>query len=274
MKEKKVSVIIPTYNRAHVLKRSIQSVMNQTYKELEIIVVDDGSTDDTKDLINKLQQQDERIKYIRHDKNRGAAAARNTGIKASAGIYIAFNDSDDEWLPTKLEEQVSILENTPPYIGVVYTGLLRIEKDRKIYLPSAKIRKKDNNIHKEIIKNKFIGLPSMLMRKVCFEKVGLFDEQLPALEDWELLIRVSKYFKFKYIPKPLVIAHSLSNRVSTPQTHAKARKLILQKHYREFSQHKKLLIKHLLLYLLLVLLSLLDNKIYYKIAALISQNSK
>ena len=97
MKNPTVSVIIPTYNRAHLVGRAIKSVLNQTYRDFEIIVVDDGSTDNTKDIIKEFQKKDKRIKYIPYEKNKGGSAARNTGIKAAKGEYIAFLDSDDEW---------------------------------------------------------------------------------------------------------------------------------------------------------------------------------
>jgi len=95
-KNPKVSVIIPTYNRAHLIGRAIQSVLNQTYQDFELIVVDDGSTDNTNEVIKEFSQKDKRILYIKHDKNKGGSAARNTGIKAARGEYIAFQDSDDE----------------------------------------------------------------------------------------------------------------------------------------------------------------------------------
>lgn len=104
----KVSVIIPTYNRAHLIGRAIKSVLNQTYKDFEIIIVDDGSTDKTEEVVKDFK--DERVRYIRREKNKGGSAARNTGIKAARGEYIAFQDSDDEWLPEKLEKQMKAFE--------------------------------------------------------------------------------------------------------------------------------------------------------------------
>ena len=97
--QSKVSVIIPTYNRAYLISRAINSVLNQTYQDFEIIIVDDGSTDNTEEVIKEFQEKDERIKYIRHKNNKGEAAARNTGIKAAKNEYISFQDSDDESFP-------------------------------------------------------------------------------------------------------------------------------------------------------------------------------
>ena len=114
-----VTVIIPAYNRAYVISRSIASVLAQTYPYFEIIVVDDGSVDNTEAVVKSFK--DSRIKYIRHEVNKGISAVRNTGINEAAGEYIAFLDSDDEWLPTKLEKQMHILKNKSLRVSVAYT---------------------------------------------------------------------------------------------------------------------------------------------------------
>src|SRR4030042_5052103 len=103
-----VSIIIPTYNRAHLVMRAINSVLDQSFQDFEIIIVDDASRDNTEKMVSGIR--DKRIFYIRHEKNRGGSAARNTGIKQARGEYIAFLDSDDEWLPEKLEKQLKVLE--------------------------------------------------------------------------------------------------------------------------------------------------------------------
>ena len=137
-----VSIIIPTYNRAHLIDRSIQSVLNQTYQDFELIVVDDGSTDNTEDIIRQFQEKDKRIKYIKHDKNKGGSAARNTGIKNSRGEYIAFQDSDDEWFPEKLEKQIEIIECTDPKVGIVYSDMFKIYNKNIKYFHSPAIMPK------------------------------------------------------------------------------------------------------------------------------------
>ena len=110
-----VSVIIPTYNRAHLIDKAIKSVLNQTYQDFEIIVVDDGSTDNTNEVLKNFT--DSRIHYIFHTSNLGVSAARNTGIKTSQGEYIALLDSDDDWLPEKLDKQVDVLQNESSEVG-------------------------------------------------------------------------------------------------------------------------------------------------------------
>jgi len=117
-----VSVVIPTYNRAQFIERCVCSALQQTYRDLEVIVVDDGSNDGTDIRIDNLKRTDSRLHFLRHDKNRGAQAARNTGIYAARGKYIAFLDSDNEWMPDKLERQLPLFENNNNKVGVVYSG--------------------------------------------------------------------------------------------------------------------------------------------------------
>lgn len=238
-----VSVIIPTYNRAHLIGGAIQSVLDQTYQDFEIIVVDDGSTDNTAEVVKSFNEQ--RIKCIRHDKNRGGSAARNTGIKAAKGEYIAFQDSDDEWFIEKLEKQMKIFETAPPEVGVVYTGFWKIENDKKIYIPSSWFTQKEGNIHKELLKGNFVTTQSVVIRKKCFEKSGMFDENLPRLQDWELVIRLSKYYNFKCIDEPLLNSYYTSNSISANhEALIKAVELILTKHFNDFAKDRKLLSNH------------------------------
>ncbi|MDR7666384.1 glycosyltransferase [Methanosarcina sp. Z-7115] len=235
-----VSVVIPTYNRAHLISRAIQSVLDQTYQDLEIIVVDDGSIDNTGEIIKSFQ--DTKLKYIRYNKNKGASAARNTGIKAAKGKYIAFQDSDDEWFPDKLERQMEVFGDAPPEVGVVYSGFYRIEADKKIYFPSDRFTQKEGNIHNELLKGNFVGTPTVLIKKECFENTKYFDENLPALEDWELWIEISKHYFFKYINKPLLYSYSTANSVNLNQNNMlKAHETILLKHLDDFNKNKKIL---------------------------------
>ena len=121
----RISVIVPTYNRKNMLLSAIRSVLNQTYKDFEIIVIDDASSDGTRRAMNGIEN--ERLRYIRHEENRGQSAAYNTGIKASEGTYIAFLNDDDEYVPNKLERQLKVLENSRPEVGLVYSGHYRVD---------------------------------------------------------------------------------------------------------------------------------------------------
>jgi len=209
----KVSVIIPTHNRAHFLRDAIFSVLNQTFQDFEIIVVDDASTDNTSEIVAAFN--DERIRFLRHDINKGGSAARNTGILNSQCDYIAFLDDDDEWLPDKLRKQMEILLASPPEVGGVYTGCLDVDKASgkviRQYIPT-----KRGNLSRELlIENCVGGTSTILLRKVCLQQVGLFDESLPRSQDYDLWIRISREFFFECIQEPLFKYHVHDKKIST-----------------------------------------------------------
>lgn len=235
----KVSVVIPTYNRAHTLSKSLNSVLNQTYQNFEIIIVDDGSSDNTEDVIRNFQKKDKRIIYVKHEKNKGQSAAENTGIKIAKGDYIAFQDSDDEWLPKKLEKQIKLIEKSPSDLGVVYTGLLRIMGNKRIYVPGSWVKQKDGYIYNELLKGNFVSTPTILARKECFQKLGMFDERLKALQDWDLVLRFSKFYKFGFIDEPLVLAPFMTDSLSVNyKTMLASYELIISKYYDDFYKDK------------------------------------
>ncbi|MBA7689290.1 Undecaprenyl-phosphate 4-deoxy-4-formamido-L-arabinose transferase [subsurface metagenome] len=242
-----VSVIIPTYNRAHLVSRAIESVLNQTYQDFEIIVVDDGSTDDTEEIVRSFKN--ERIRYIRHEKNKGAAAARNTGIKVAKGEYIAFQDSDDEWLPEKLEKQMKVFENVPQEVGVVYTDMWTITRNKKRYFYSPKIMPENKIIYKRVLNYGVmnIGIQTALIKKEAFDKAGVFDEKLPRFIDLELFIRLLKYYYFYHIKEPLVnYFHTPESISSNTKAIITARKFILDKYFEDIKKDKKVLANHYL----------------------------
>lgn len=249
MKNPTVSVIIPTYNRAHLIGRAIQSVLNQTYKDFEVIIVDDGSTDNTEDIIKEFQKKDKRIKYIRHDKNKGGSAARNTGIKVARGEYIAFQDSDDEWLAEKLDKQMEVFKSVSAEVGIVYSDMWRITGNKKRYFYSPKIMPKDKIIHEQALDYGVsnIGIQTSLIKKEVFEKAGMFDEKLPRFIDLEFFIRLSKYYYFFHIEEPLVNYFDADKGISSNvMALITARKLILEKYFEDIKKDKKILAKHFL----------------------------
>jgi len=232
-----VSVIIPVYNRGSSIKRAAESVLSQTYGDIELIVVDDGSNDNTGEEVEAIE--DTRVRYIRLNKNRGAPAARNVGTKAAKGDYIAFQDSDDQWLPQKLEKQMKIFENASENVGAVYTAFYRVENRKKEYIPYSWVKKKEGYIHREVLKGSFITTPSIVVRRECFEKVGMFDERLPRLQDWELVIRLSKYYEFRFIDEPLLVSPYTSDSLTANRSaRIEALKLILSKHWDDFLEDK------------------------------------
>lgn len=207
-----VSVIIPTYNRANLVGKAIKSVLSQTYQDFEIIVIDDGSTDNTEETVKSFNNF--KIRYICHSDNRGISAARNTGIRASRGEYIALLDSDDEWLPEKLDKQIKILQDGPPELGVVYSDLLYIDENGK-NMNKLRNPKKEGYIYEDLLGENCIGPPStLLIRKECFHKVGLFDDLVNGMEDWDLSIRIAKYYRFSHIKIPLMKYRLHSNQIS------------------------------------------------------------
>lgn len=207
-----ISVIITTYNRANFIDRAIKSVLNQIYQDFEIIIVDDGSTDNTEEIIKGYK--DKRIIYIKHKKNQGISAARNTRIKKSRGEYIAFLDSDDEWVPEKLSKQVKILQNESTEVGVVYSNLCYIDENGKD-MNKLLNPKREGYIYKDLLGENCVGPPStLLIRKECFNQVGLFDSQQDAHEDWDMWIRIAKSYKFALIKIPLVKYRLHSNQIS------------------------------------------------------------
>jgi glycosyltransferase involved in cell wall biosynthesis len=240
-----VSVVIPTYNRANLVTRAIKSVLSQTYKDFEIIVVDDASTDHTGEVVEELQRQHSRIRYIKHKENIGGAAARNTGIRASRGKYIAFQDSDDEWFPEKLKKQMDIFETASYKIGVVYTGFWREENDERIYIPFNWIKQKEGDIHEEIFQEgNYITTQAAVVRKECFEKAGMFNESLPRLQDWELWLRISKYYHFRYIDEPLLVAYHLPGGITANQNALiRAAEIISEKYSEGIRKNRPLLSK-------------------------------
>jgi glycosyltransferase involved in cell wall biosynthesis len=194
-----VSVIIPTYNRAQVVSQPIQSVLAQTFRDFEVIVVDDGSNDNTESVVKAFC--DPRVRYIRHEKNRGGSAARNTGIKAARGAYIAFLDSDDEWLPEKLQSQLDILQELPPSWGGVCTGFWLIEGTSVV----ERIPKLPPNLSNWLLAHCPLSAGSTLMvRKEILDEIGYFDESLPRHQDWDLLLRLVENYQLAMVKAALV----------------------------------------------------------------------
>ena len=191
-----VSVIIPTYNRANLLRRAITSVLNQTFRDFELIVVDDASPDNTPEVVESIN--DGRIRYVRLKKNSGGPVARNTGIKKARGKFIALLDDDDEWLPHRLETQVRKFETLEPDVGVVYGGFYYVsQQDGRILgkrLPAYK-----GNVYDKLLRENFIGSPTLLIRRECFKRAGLFDPNLSSSQDWDMWLRIARHYKFDYV---------------------------------------------------------------------------
>ena len=194
-----VSVIVPVFSRADTIGRALESVLSQTFSDYEIVVVDDGSTDDTCRIIEQIQT--DRLTLIRHASNRGPAAARNTAINASRGRWIAFLDSDDAWRPEKLERQVAILDKAAANIAACATGFC-LHRDGRAFEVNQDIP--PDRFRRDILFGCTISPGSTLMvDRAAFDKIGLFDEQMLRLEDWDWLLRFSEQFNIAFDPAPL-----------------------------------------------------------------------
>jgi len=182
-----VSVIIPTYNRAEVLPRAIESVLAQTYEDFELIIVDDGSTDNTEEIIQSYEF--EKIRYV-YQENQGANAARNTGIRTANGEYISFLDSDDKFRPEKIKKSIYFLESSPDDCGGVHHSHTVIRNDKIVNIAIA--RQEGLGINK-LSKSNIIGtFSSFTTRKEILEAIGYLDEQLDASQDYDLYLRIAK----------------------------------------------------------------------------------
>ena len=196
-----VSVIIPVFNRAHLLGRTLDSVVAQSFEDFEVLVVDDGSDDDPAAVVESYQ--DPRLHYKRQPENKGVAAARNRGLREAKGEFIAFLDDDDEWFPDKLALQVDLLQHSSPDVGLVYTGVETVSDAGKItrQVPSAR-----GDLYPELlVRNVFHGGGSNIMiRRNVIARVGYFDESLPAIEDYDYWLRITRWYRAEVISTPLI----------------------------------------------------------------------
>jgi len=197
-----VSIIIPTFNRAHTIERALRSVMAQSLQDFEILIVDDASTDSTAAVL--AQFDDARIQYFHHNKNRFAGAARNTGMEAATGKYIAFLDSDDAWLPEKLERQVGLLEGFDQDCGCSYTGVI-INSERGLKKHTINQPSWRGDVLQAYLLDKFvIWTPTFLFRSELLQQTGPFDTSLVRAEDIDFYLRMLQKCKLSCVPEPMV----------------------------------------------------------------------
>lgn len=200
-----VSVVTPTYNRSEVIGNAISSALDQTFDDIEILVVDDGSTDQTDDVVASFT--DERVRYLPLAENQGANAARNTGVREASGDFVAFLDADDEWHPEKIEKQVARFDEVGGEVGLVYTGITRKEINGPI--KDSSVHEFEGDVTRRLLLGNFIGTFSAIMvRKSVFDDVGYLDESLPSWQDWEFYLRLSTQYEVAAVPEALTIRRS------------------------------------------------------------------
>lgn len=206
-----VSIILPTRNRAYFLYNTILSILQQTYPHFELIIVDDGSTDATSELIEKIKKEtkDPRVKLIRFKNHEGQAQARNTAIRAAKGVFIAFQDDDDEWSPRYLECQVASLKSSPEEYGMSYVAYWRVlPSGKKVLLPPRSFKPKSGYIYGgDIMKKNYCPLQGSIIKKTTLDEVGFFNEQMKSLFDWEMWLRIAKRYNIAYVDEPLFTLH-------------------------------------------------------------------
>lgn len=234
-----VSVVIPTYNRANKLQRAVDSVLNQTMGDLEVIVIDDASKDHTPTVMERYC--DSRVEYYRHNINKNGSAARNTGIKHATGDYIAFLDSDDEWLPHKLELQLARIQEVTNTVAVYCDVELKresgLKKSWSILKKSwdsrrgrDKLKEGGEDLIKDILQKElsvFAG-STLLVDSEVVRSISGFDERFPRHQDLEFLIRVLRQGRLQCVPRPLVKIHETDSGIQ-PETVREAKQLYFGK---------------------------------------------
>ncbi|MBU2541424.1 MAG: glycosyltransferase family 2 protein [Candidatus Omnitrophica bacterium] len=235
-----ISVIIITYNRSFVIKRAIESVLKQTYKDLEIILIDDASSDNTHEIISSIT--DDRVKLVRHDKNKGVAVSRNTGLKNSKGEFITFLDDDDEWLPEKLQTQLDLFKKLNSDVGLIYTNGFS-EDEGRIFITER--------INSKVIydpsKDKFFPLrvlitppSSWMLPMEVIKRIGYFDEAMyNNWDDGDYFVRIARKYKIYFLNKNLVTWHILKSHVNmvTPEL-IKGKEVFLKKNFELLKKDK------------------------------------
>jgi glycosyltransferase involved in cell wall biosynthesis len=226
-----VSVVIPTYNRAHKIEAAVKSVQAQSYANWEIVIADDGSTDNTEEIVKRLMATDSRIRYVKHTPNRGAQAARNAGIKTSKGDWIAFLDSDDQWLPDSLEIRLNIaqLQN----VAVVHSRgyILKDKGIKEIY----EIPAWSGSIYKKVLSKEGPIFPTLLVKKEALKKINYLDEKVVAYQEWDTAIRLAKYYDFGFEIQPTFIYdYTCPDSISRNFIRAgKGYEYIVEKHFKD-----------------------------------------
>jgi len=238
-----VTVIISTYNRSTLLGRAMESVLGQTYRNFELIVVNNASSDNTEEIVHNFK--DERIRYVCHKENKGGPAARNTGIKLAEGEYIAFLDDDDEWYTEKLEKQLEKMQIVQSNVGVIDCGFEQVREGRSSgvqHIPECR-----GDLRKELLEGSVIGSVSKpLIKAECFSKAGLFDEELTSCQDWDMWKRISDVYVFDFVPEVLTKIYVHDVQISNNYALLiPGRTRMMNKYEKDFRQYPDIFVAHL-----------------------------
>jgi glycosyltransferase involved in cell wall biosynthesis len=236
-----VSVIVPTRDRAHLLETSLASVLEGSYERLELLVIDDASTDDTAEVVRSLAG-DGRLRYQRLDTPVGAAAARNVGIEQARGELIAFQDSDDTWTHDHLDVLVGAFADAGQETVATY-GVMEMFGGERV--PGPAIERRTGDLRHALPRHNFIGLPAVLVRGDAIGRVGGFDRRLRRLQDWDLFLGLVRLGGFRFIDRVVVLVGGGPDRISGDQeAYYQSLQLILDRHADLFTPNVEWEIAH------------------------------
>lgn len=213
-----VSVIMPTYNRGYIIGEALESLRKQDYRNFEVIVVDDGSGDETADVVGTFPDLD--IKYIKLEKNQGANHARNIGIGHASGKYIAFLDSDNEYLPQNLSIKMKMISGASDKVGFVFGSFFRVSAEKKEIRPFVEWNNDiKEDLRKLILRFNVIDTSTVIAKKECFQNTGLFDETFPRLQDWDMFSRIlfDGGYEALFCEEPLCVNKLQKDSLTTSQ---------------------------------------------------------
>lgn len=246
-----VSVVLPVFNRVGSIRAAVESVLRQTYADFELLVVDDGSTDGSMQALADLT--DPRVRLMANPRNMGAGAARNTGIRAARADWVAFQDSDDEWLHAKLEKQMARLAAAGPDCVAVYCGMAVVgevealagRRTRLRYVPDSEIETVEGDILPTLLLKSLASTQTLIARRETLNLCGGFDETLPALEDWDCAIQLARRGPFAFVDEPLVIQYFSTNSITRHRDRRlDARQKIVEKNFDLLRGHAAILAEH------------------------------
>ena len=232
-----LSIILPTFNRATLIKAVIENILSQTYQDFELIIVDDASDDDTREIVVGFLS--ERIRYVRHEVNKGPAAARNTGCTHARGDFIGFQDSDDHWLADKLETQMAVFAEHDE-ADLVFSNFIKKHGDAETSVPDSSQALTDGDIKTILLFRNIIGTPTVIMKKELFALHGGFDETMHCYEDWDLWLGLSNKATFFHVPVPLVLSPYTPHGVNDQplEVFAEATLKIVENHPAEYEANR------------------------------------
>lgn len=233
-----ISVVIPTYNRRELLGRAVQSVLCQTERELEVIIVDDGSDDGTEEAVREMKERDGRVRYARQDRQ-GACAARNLGVRMARGEWVAFQDSDDTWRENKLACQLRQLRDTgADIVFCAFERHLLGREESQVFphaeIPAGRIR------YEDLLFENLISTQTMMGRRACFADTP-FDPRYPRLQDWELVLRLAKKYDIRYFNEVLADVYEQRDSISRhPERAVAALRMLYRKHHAAMNRSQRL----------------------------------